>query len=349
MKIIIEAFALRNIKSGTGRYALDIISSLSKKHDVIVVTREPDPEALNNLPSKVKVVLANNLLFIPANAYLYFFLGHFLKNYKFDFAIFLIGCRPLFFNKVYDLVVCDFNHKIFPKSVKFITRQIYRLSSFWSIKNCRNLITISEGTSRKSKEFYGRAADLIINPSLLKFKNIKTRKVKDIPKNFSLYVGAIEPRKNICNLLVAHEYAVDNGLISDKLLLVSSQSWFEEEVKNLLGKMEHSILLNSIEEDELAWLYSRAIRVYMTTYYEGYGMPAAEGQAFGANIICTDIIELREASKNKEIYVGTSSIEIYEGIGLSLKRDQSMKKREFDCTLDLYEKQVDLYLKRLSD
>ena len=40
MKIAIEAFALRNIKSGTGRYALDIISSLSQKHDVIVITRE---------------------------------------------------------------------------------------------------------------------------------------------------------------------------------------------------------------------------------------------------------------------------------------------------------------------
>ena len=110
------------------------------------------------------------------------------------------------------------------------------------------------------------------------------------------------------------------------MLLISSQSWFEGEVKNLLGKMEHSILLNSIEEDELAWLYSRANRVYMTTFYEGYGMPAAEGQAFGANIICTDIMELREASKNREIYVGTSSIDIYEGIGLSLKRDQSMKR-----------------------
>ena len=349
MKIAIEAFALRNIKSGTGRYALDIISSLSQKHDVIVITREPDPEAFKILPSKVKVVLANSFRFIPANAYLYFFLGHFLKKYKFDFAIFLIGCRPLFFNKIYDLVVCDFNHKIFPKSVKFITRQIYRLSSFWSIKGCRNLITISEGTSIKSKKFYGREADLIVNPSLLKFKNLQPRVVNDIPKDFSIYVGAIEPRKNICNLLIAHEYAVDNGLISDKLLLISSQSWFEGEVKNLLGKMEHSILLNSIEEAELAWLYSRANRVYMTTFYEGYGMPAAEGQAFGANIICTDIMELREASKNREIYVGTSSIDIYEGIGLSLKRDQSMKKREFDCTLDLYEKQVDSYLKRLSD
>ena len=73
MKIVIEAFALRNIKSGTGRYALDIISSLSQKHDVIVITREPDPEAFKILPSKVKVVLANNFRFIPANAYLYFF------------------------------------------------------------------------------------------------------------------------------------------------------------------------------------------------------------------------------------------------------------------------------------
>ena len=36
MKIIIEAFALRNAKSGTGRYAMDVISRISKEHDVVV-------------------------------------------------------------------------------------------------------------------------------------------------------------------------------------------------------------------------------------------------------------------------------------------------------------------------
>ena len=56
MKIAIEAFALRNIKSGTGRYALDIISSLSQKHDVIVITREPDPEVFKILPSKEPIL-----------------------------------------------------------------------------------------------------------------------------------------------------------------------------------------------------------------------------------------------------------------------------------------------------
>ena len=40
--------------------------------------------------------------------------------------------------------------------------------------------------------------------------------------------------------------------------------------------------MTQINEDELAWLYANAERVYMTTFYEGYGMPAAEGQAFGA-------------------------------------------------------------------
>ena len=112
--------------------------------------------------------------------------------------------------------------------------------------------------------------------------------------------------------------------------------------------MEHSILLNSIEEDELAWLYSRAERVYMTTFYEGYGMPAAEGQAFGAKVICTDISELREATKNKEIYVGTSSIDIYEGIALSLRKNFTNDKGRFKSELDLFDAQVASYIKQFN-
>ena len=51
----------------------------------------------------------------------------------------------------------------------------------------------------------------------------------------------------------------------------------------------------------------------------------------------------------KAIYVGTSAIDIYEGIGLSFKRGTSPDTRTFDCSLDLYEKQIDIYLKRISD
>lgn len=347
MKILIEAFALTNVKSGTGRYALDMISTLSKEHDVMVVTRYPDEEAIKSIPNNVEVLYAENYKFIPTNMYLYFFLGQFLKNYRFDFAIFLIGCRPLFFKETYDLVICDFNHIIFPKSVKFITRQIYRLSSFWSIKRCRNLIAISEGTSKKSLQYYARSADFIINPSLIKFKNIEPKPVKDLPESFSLYVGAIEPRKNISNLLIAHEYAVDSGLITDKLLLVSSQNWFSDEVEDLQSVMQHSKVLSFIDEDELAWLYANSERVYMTTFYEGYGMPAAEGQAFGSKIICTDIEELREATKNQEIYVGTSSIDIYKGIAETLKKNYSTHQRKFNSDLDLFSSQISEYLHKI--
>ena len=348
MKIVIEAFALKNSKSGTGRYAIDIISKLSCNHEVVVITREPDMASLKEIPSNVEVVLAENFIFVPTNVYLYFFLGSFLKKLDFDFAIFLIGCRPLFFNGIYDLVICDFNHKIFPSSLKLLTKIIYIFSSHSSIRKARNLISISEGTSKKSKNFYQRSADIVINPSLLKFKNVQPKAITGLPKNFSVYVGAIEPRKNISNLLIAHEYAVDSGMIDDKLLLVSSQSWFDKKVQALLKTMKHSELLPSVEENELAWIYLNAERAYMTTYYEGYGMPAAEAQFFGSKVICTDIIELREATKDKEIYVGTSSGDILCGIAKSLDPSLSIEENRDLLKEDLFELQVNEYNKLIT-
>lgn len=344
MKIIIEAFALRNIRSGTGRYAIDMIKKMSEKHEIVVITRDPDPEAIRNIPPHVELINVNKYAYVPTIIYLYFFLGLYLRKFKCDFAIFLIGCRPLFYKNSYDLVICDFNHIIFPDSVAFITRQIYRFSSSSSIGKCRNLIAISKGTSTKSQKFYGRTADFIINPSLNKFKDLVPQTVDSLPDSFSLYVGAIEPRKNICNLMIAHEYAVDSGLISDKLLLVSSQSWFEGEVNTILSKMKHSKVISSIDESMLAWMYSKCERVYMTTYYEGYGMPAAEAQLFDANVICTDIEELREASKNNAIYVKTSAIDIYEGIAMSLIDKPIDQEKELISDLDNFETQIDKYI-----
>lgn len=344
MKIIIEAFALRNIRSGTGRYAVDMINKMSENHEIVVITRDPDPEAIRNLPSHVEIINLNKFAYVPSIIYLYFFLGLYLRKFKCDFAIFLIGCRPLFYKHIYDLVICDFNHIIFPDSVSFITRQIYRFSSSSSISKCRNLIAISKGTSTKAQKFYGRTANFIINPSLNKFKDIVPKPLDSLPDSFSLYVGAIEPRKNICNLLIAHEYAVDSGLISDKLLLVSSQSWFDGEVRKMLSKMKHSKVISHIDESMLAWMYLKCERVYMTTYYEGYGMPAGEAQLFGAKVICTDIEELREASKGDAIYVKTSAIDIYEGIAMSLIDKPINHKKELASDIDNFETQIEKYI-----
>jgi glycosyltransferase involved in cell wall biosynthesis len=350
MRLVIEGFSLRNVKSGTGRLTLDIVVALSSFAEVVVVTRDPDPDLLSLLPDSVEIIYANRLPFVPTIIYLFLFFHLDLKPLNFDRVLFTIGLKPLFLKNKFDLLICDFNHIIFPKSLPLISRIIYRLGSAASISRAALVLAISDGTSTKSERYYNRGADLIINPSVGKFVGVTPRAVENLD-NFSIYVGAIEPRKNIKSLIAAHDFAYKSGIISDQLLLISSQSWFVGDISQIIAVSDSVSILSDISEAELSWLYANAQRVYMTTYYEGFGMPAMEAVYHGSRLICTDIPELREASVGEALYTETDAI----GILTSIVESASSEKGTADvnATREMLEQrfvsQINEYARRLGE
>jgi iron-only hydrogenase group A len=103
-----------------------------------------------------------------------------------------------------------------------------------------------------------------------------------LPERFVLFVGSIEPRKNIERLLLAYQ-SLPPGLKQDyKLVLAGFEGWRNKTIMQLIGQMhEHVIFLGYLTVKELALAYNAAAVFAFPSLYEGFGLPPGrnmEGQ-----------------------------------------------------------------------
>lgn len=121
---------------------------------------------------------------------------------------------------------------------------------------------------------------------------------KNLPPRFLLFLGTLEPRKNLPMLLRA--YARLSPQIRQELHLVlgGGKGWFYDDIfatidRHQLGGTVH--LPGYIPSDELLWWYNAADAFVYPTLYEGFGLPILEAMACGKRVLASDSSSLPEA------------------------------------------------------
>lgn len=118
----------------------------------------------------------------------------------------------------------------------------------------------------------------------------------DLPDEFILYVGLIEPRKNLPVLIDAYKQLRSKG--SDyELVLVGRYGWMYEavlkQVRNL--NLEHAVrFLGYVPQEDLPLVYNLASLFVYPTIYEGFGLPVLEAMACGVPVITSDVSSMPE-------------------------------------------------------
>lgn len=113
------------------------------------------------------------------------------------------------------------------------------------------------------------------------------------PKGYFLFVGAIEPKKNVVRLLEAYLSAN----VEQKLVVVGPLAWQSEKEKELLE--QHSarvIYLRYVSSDTLATLLRHARALIFPSLFEGFGLPVIEAMSVGLPVITSNISSLPEIS-----------------------------------------------------
>lgn len=117
-----------------------------------------------------------------------------------------------------------------------------------------------------------------------------------LPPRFFLFVGTLEPRKNIPCLL--ESYAALPAPLRERhpLVIVGAWGWnqdaLRDRVSHLIGKTVHIVGYQT--DETLAALYSACIALVWPTYYEGFGLPPLEAMACGAAVIASQCSSLPE-------------------------------------------------------
>ena len=146
---------------------------------------------------------------------------------------------------------------------------------------------------------------------------------------YFLFVGTIEPRKNLIRTLKAYSEALKVKKDLPKLLVVGAKEWgtqkFEEAVKEL--KLEQQVIATGFVPDHLLWkIYSAAQAVIFVSLYEGFGLPLVEGITCGVPVIASNNSSLGELGKDCSYLVDPYSEEQITKAILDLAKDSSLAR-----------------------
>ena len=117
--------------------------------------------------------------------------------------------------------------------------------------------------------------------------------VLGVPEPYFLFVGTIEPRKNLSTLARAFETLRDD--LPHRLVLCGSLGWHTEPILQALGALgDRAVRLGYVSRADLPGLYSAATACVLPSWYEGFGLTALEAMACGCPVLASTAGSLPE-------------------------------------------------------
>jgi len=153
------------------------------------------------------------------------------------------------------------------------------------------------------------------------------RAEKNLPERFVLFVGSIEPRKNINRLLEAYALLPADVRRDNKLVLAGFRGWRNEATMELVRRMAHDVtFLGYLDVDHLALAYNAATVFAYPSLYEGFGLPPLEALACGCPVLASDIPPLREVCAHSAHFVPAEEPEAIAAALGNLLEDNQLRR-----------------------
>lgn len=331
MKLGIDAKALVGQKTGIGNWTALLLQELPNHiPDLEIVAYVPS----SHVPTFPNTIGKYSIRSSPAFPLMsgFFWLkiraGELVRHDGLDVFWAARTLYPLGIEKYVPVVstVYDLNSVLYPSTMSIANLLAYKLWFGSDLQKSNRIVAISQGTSGRLKAWLGRGADAIVRPGVAEHYAPQSQSIIDnmmlkhgLTSPYLLFVGTLEPRKNLGNLLDAMEVINANRPTPITLAIIGQRGWKNKRLFQRLDRgIPHVKELGFVPNADLPGLYSGATALMIPSLYEGYGMPAAEAAACGTWVVATDIQELREAAGSSGIYIEASVDGIVSGIRKAL-------------------------------
>jgi glycosyltransferase involved in cell wall biosynthesis len=139
-----------------------------------------------------------------------------------------------------------------------------------------------------------------------------------LPDSYILYVGTIQPRKNLDMLIEAYARLRGEGTTTKKLVIAGRKGWLFKTLFariSALGLEQDVIFTGFVLDEELPHLYDGACLFVYLSLFEGFGLPPLEAMARGIPVVTSDTTSLPEVVGEAGIMVSPRSLDgVVEGM-----------------------------------
>ncbi len=282
-----------------------------------------------------------------------------IKKNKLDIFHSLSGSLPLFLKTASVITIADLSMYVNPKwflpKNDFLWRKVIIPQS---IRRAKKIIAVSENTKKDIIRFFHIDEKKIIVTHLgVEMQDVADDKAAEILKNFDLigkkyflFIGTIEPRKNIMNIVKAFEELVAKDSLTPRpsphggeggqrpgegemtknyyLVLAGGLGWKYDPILDAIKKSPAAQYIQYIGyvsvEEKLVLLKNTQCFVW-PTLYEGFGLPVLEAMSFGVPVITSNNSSLSEVGGDAALYVHAENVNEIASAMKSIIQNNSLR------------------------
>ena len=216
------------------------------------------------------------------------------------------------------VTIHDLSFIRFPEMFRPANRLYLTVLTRLSARRARRLIAVSAHAAAESVRLLGVPSERIdvvyhgVDPAFHPLPDGEAavfRRRRGLPERFVLFVGTLEPRKNLVRLVEAFA-RVRDGRVG--LALVGGKGWLYDELfarVEALGLIDEVIFPGYVMKDELPFWYNAATVLAYPSLYEGFGLPVLEAQACGTPVLTSNVSSLPEAAGDAALMVDPYEVE----------------------------------------
>ncbi len=236
---------------------------------------------------------------------------------------------------IYDMV-----YKAFPETISKETMEMLNYNLAVTCRRADRIITISEFSKSEIIKYLQVPEDKIsiipcgvdlsiYHPNYTPEEVEKVKKKYGIDSDYILYMGTLEPRKNIERLIEAYKLLQKEAGTLPKLILAGKKGWMYEKIFNKVEEYrlkEKVIFTDYVESRDVPILMKGALMFVFPSIYEGFGIPPLEAMACGTPVVVSNTASLPEVVGEAGYYVDPYSKEEMKNAMQVIIGDKTLQK-----------------------
>lgn len=191
-----------------------------------------------------------------------------------------------------------------------------------SLAKARRIIAVSENTKKDLIDVYKIPAEKIrVVYNGVDVDQFKPLDKQDVEKQlqdlglipgYILYIGTLEPRKNVPTIIKAYKALKEKYKIREKLVIGGGKGWLYDDIFRLVSELnliEDIIFTGYVKAEDLPYLYNGAAVFVYPSLYEGFGFPPIEAMACGVPVVTGNVSSLPEVVGDAGIQISPTDVE----------------------------------------